>query len=183
MDKEDNTEIDPEIRLIELEKELEEERKKSTEYITRLKYLQADFDNYEKRMKRDREDMVKMSSERIVLRILGILDDLELAAIESSKIADALSIVKGLEMIILNIKEMLNDEGVATIDCIGKKLDPLKHDAISFIESSEFDYNVIVRELRKGYLLNGKVIRPSIVEVSRKTVKTTDTLQDAGENK
>jgi len=183
MEKEDNNEIDADLRLIELEKDLEEERKKSGEYITRLKYLQADFDNYEKRMKRDRDDMVKLSSERIVLRILGILDDIELAAIEGSKIADALSVVKGLEMIILNIKEMLNDEGVATIECIGKKLDTLKHDAISFIESSEFDDNVIVRELRKGYLLNGKVIRPSIVEVSRKTVKTTDNLQDAGENK
>jgi len=183
MDKEDNNEIDPEIRLIEQEKELEEERKKSTEYITRLKYLQADFDNYEKRMKRDREDMVKMSSERIVLRILGILDDLELAVIESSKIANASSIVKGLEMINLNIKEILKDEGVATIECIDRKLDPIKHEAISFVESSEFDDNVIVRELRKGYLLNGKVIRPSIVEVSRKTVKTTDNHQDGGEKK
>lgn len=159
-------------RVEELTGELEAERKKSNEYLTRLKYLQADFENYEKRVKREREEVIKMSSEQIVKKLLSVLDDMELAAAEGRKIKGAEMVTKGLEMILANLTEILAQEGVAKIDALNKPFDPSKHEAASFIENDEVEENIVVRELRKGYTLNGRVVRPSVVEVARKTVKT-----------
>lgn len=162
---------DLEGRVDDMVKELEAERKRSEEYLTRLKYLQADLENYEKRVKREREEMVKMSSERIIKRMLGILDEMELAVAESRKMNSAGGVVKGVEMILTNLVDALKEEGVVKIEAVGNPFDPLWHEAVSFVETDEVEDNMVVQELRKGYLLNGKVIRTSMVEVARKTVK------------
>jgi len=62
---------------------------------------------------------------------------------------------------------------LSPIDCVGKKFDPTKHEAVGFVSSNEHEDNTVIRELRKGYVLNGKVIRPSMVEVNRRTSTTT----------
>lgn len=164
---------DLEGRVDDMVKELEAERKRSEEYLTRLKYLQADLENYEKRVKREREEMVKMSGERIIKRMLGILDEMELAVAESRKMNGAEGFVKGVEMILTNLVDALKEEGVVKIEAVGNPFDPLWHEAVSFVETDEVEDNMVVQELRKGYLLNGKVIRTSMVEVARKTVKTS----------
>ncbi|MEE9585392.1 MAG: nucleotide exchange factor GrpE [Nitrososphaerales archaeon] len=161
-------------RIDELTQQLEAERRKSEDYLTRLKYIQADFENYEKRVKREREDIVKMSSEHIVTRMLVILDDLEMAVAEGRKLKSSEGVVKGLEMILTNLLDIFRQEGVAKIEAMGKAFDPSKHEAASFIDTDKVEENTVVRELRKGYLLNGKVIRASMVEVARKPVKTGD---------
>lgn len=158
-------------RINDLSKQLETEREKSEEYVSRLKYLQADFENFGKRVNREREDIVKMSSERIVTKLLTIQDDLELAVSESQKMKVSERVSKGLSMILGNLRDVFRQEGVVEIDALGKTFDPSKHEAVSFLESNKLKDNTVVSELRKGYILNGKVIRPSTTEVTRKPVK------------
>ncbi len=159
-------------RITELTNHLETEKVNSEDYLSRLKYLQADFENFEKRINREREDIVKMSSERIITKLLSLQDDLESAVLESQKMKVSDRFTKGLRLILINLQDILRQEGVIEIDAIGKVFDPSKHEATSFLESEKLNENTIVSELRKGYLLNGKVIRPSMTEVARKPVKT-----------
>ncbi len=166
----------PDLRreVEELSRSLEAERKRADEYLTRLKYLQADFENYEKRVKREREDLVKMSSERVVAKILPLLDELQIALVESRKLKDAEAFIKGLEIILANLLDLLRQEGVEGIEALGRKFDPLKHEVVAFIETDSVEENTVVRELRRGYLLHGRVIRPSVVEVAKKPLKAGD---------
>ncbi|MFC1755293.1 nucleotide exchange factor GrpE, partial [Thermoproteota archaeon] len=79
----------------------------------------------------------------------------------------SIRIVKGLDMILINLNKILKQEGVVRIDALGQPFDPLKHEVTSFIETAKMKENIIVKELKKGYLLNNKVIRASSVVVSR----------------
>ncbi len=158
----------PIVEVARLEKALEEERKKSEEYLTRLKYLQADFENLQKRTKKEIEETVKYSNEDLIVSLLPILDDLERAlnAGKSSDNKDA--VIGGLELILKETQNVLFQKGLSEIDSIGKKFDPTRHEAIGFISSPDHEDNTVIREFRRGYMLNNKVIRPSMVEVARK---------------
>ncbi len=159
-------------RITELSRQFEEEQKKSEDYLNRLKYLQADFENYQKRVKREREDIIKMGSESIIRKILSVLDEMEIAIAENRKISNS-EVVRGLELILSNLLNILKQEGLTKIDSLGKAFDASIHEAVSFIETDEVEENMITREIKKGYLLNDKLIRPSLVEVARKPVKTS----------
>ena len=111
-----------------LSEQLDIEKKKSEEYLTRLKYLQADFENFEKRIKRQNENLVNLSAERVIQKIIPILDEIELAIKESQKIKNSIHIVKGLDMILINLNKILKLEGVVIIDALGYPFDPLKHE-------------------------------------------------------
>jgi molecular chaperone GrpE len=148
--------------------ELEEEKKRSEQYLTQLKYMQADFENFRKRMDRQIEDIKRYSNERLILQILEVADELELAikSGQSSNTHEALS--QGVEMIYKKLMKILEQEGVTKIDCVGKTFDPSKHNAIASIEKDEVEEGTILEEIRKGYILKEKVIRPSIVKVAVK---------------
>jgi len=156
------------VETARLEKALQEEKKKNEEYVTRLKYLQADFENLQKRTKKEIEEMVKYGHEDLMVSLLPILDDLERAlnAGKSSDNKDA--VVEGLELVLKATQNVLFQKGLSPIDSVGKKFDPTKHEAIGFVSSTDYEDNTVVREFRRGYMLGDKVIRPSIVEVARK---------------
>jgi molecular chaperone GrpE len=177
----DKPEKDPKQKTLDLKRKVEEmsrsleaEQKRADEYLTRLRYLQADFENYEKRVKREHDNLVKMSSERIVTKMLPLLDELQIALVESRKLKNAEAFIKGLEMILRNLLDLLRQEGVEEIEALGRKFDPSKHEVVSFIETNTVEENTVVRELRRGYLLHSRVIRPSVVEVARKPLKIGD---------
>jgi molecular chaperone GrpE len=156
-----------------LEKALQEEKKKSEEYLTRLKYLQADFENFQKRTKKEIEEIVKYSNEDLIVSLLPVLDDLERALNASKSSGNKDAVIEGLELVLKETQSILFQKGLSPIDCVGKKFDPTKHEAVGFVSSNEHEDNTVIRELRKGYVLNGKVIRPSMVEVNRRTSTTT----------
>ncbi|OHE53513.1 MAG: nucleotide exchange factor GrpE [Thaumarchaeota archaeon RBG_16_49_8] len=174
--EEDPKQKTPDMRrkIEELSQSLEAERKRADEYLTRLRYMQADFENFEKRVRREREDLVKMSSERVVAKMLPLLDELQIALVESRNLKDAEAFIKGLEIILANLLDLLRQEGVEEIEALGRKFDPLKHEVVSFIETDSVEENTVVKELRRGYLLHGRVIRPSVVEVAKKPLKAGD---------
>lgn len=151
---------------LKLAKALKEEKKRSQDYLNRLKYMQADFENLKKRQNRELEEIRKYSNERLILELLGIVDELELAIQESKQTQSVKVLLKGVEITLKKLKKVLELEQVSPIDCIGQAFDPSKHEVIEKIESEE--EGKIIEEIRKGYTLKGKVIRPSNVKIAVK---------------
>jgi molecular chaperone GrpE len=155
-----------ENELEELRKALKEERDRAEDYLNKLKYLQADFENYQKRINKQMLDLVKYGNERLIVELLNIVDDLE-RTIKSSKETDNKeSLMKGVGMVLKNLKEILRKEGLEEIEAVGKNFDPNLHEAIAHVQTDDYPTNTVIEEIRKGYLLNGRLIRPSMVKVA-----------------
>ena len=153
--------------LEKLKKMLEDERKKTGEYLSRLKYLQADFENLQKRARKEVEQAIEHGNESLIVKLLPVLDDLERALEAAREAKDKETILDGLELILKEVQTCLREAGLSSIESIGKSFDPSSHEAIGYLETADKPENTIIRELRKGYRLGDKVIRPSMVEVAR----------------
>ncbi|MFQ6011695.1 MAG: nucleotide exchange factor GrpE, partial [Nitrososphaerales archaeon] len=152
----------------ELRGELEQEKQKVEETLSKMKYLQADFDNYQKRMNREIGQLLQTGSEKLILKLLGILDDFERAIEAHNKEGGNTGVLDGIMMIRDGIKDLLREEGIKEIETADKRFDPTFHEAVSFREIPNVEDGTILSEVRKGYLLHEKVIRTSMVEVARK---------------
>jgi molecular chaperone GrpE len=152
-----------------LTKDKEQAEKKAAEYLDRLKRLQAEMENLQKITKRQLDSVTKQASENLLIKLLPILDALEQAGniAHSNKHLPAEEIAVGLKMLKKQLTEVLRTEGLEEIVSVGLALDPERHEAVSFVETDDKPENTILEEVRKGYLLNGKVIRPSLVVVSK----------------
>lgn len=154
---------------LEIEKLLETEKKRSQEFLTRLQYLQADYDNQRKRFDRETDQIRSYCSERIVTQLLDVVDELELA-IKAGKGVDTSqkALLDGVEMTYRKLRKVLEQEGVTPIECIGGKIfDPRCHDAIAAEECDDIKECTVLEEIRKGYFLRDKVLRPAIVRVAK----------------
>jgi len=148
---------------------LKEEADKAKVYWDRLLRLQADFDNTRKRLDREKQDFVKFANEGIILELLNILDDLERTLeLAESKHQDLPAFLKGVEMILSHLYEMLKEYGIKPIEAQGKLFDPNYHEALMQAENKDVPEHTILEELQKGYLLNDRVIRTAKVKVSKK---------------
>jgi molecular chaperone GrpE len=159
-----------------LEKLLEAEKKRSEEYLTRLKYLQADFENLTKRFDRQMEQVKNHCTEGLIIKLLEVVDELELA-LENSQPTDAKLLVEGVQMTLKKLRKVLEQEGVTPIESEGKVFDPSRHNAVAAVEREDVDDCVVVEEVRKGYMMKDRVIRPSIVKVSVKPSKSQEEKQ------
>ncbi|MDA8441192.1 MAG: nucleotide exchange factor GrpE [Peptococcaceae bacterium] len=166
-DNQDKPSIDPQELLLEMRREFEREKAVSAEYLRRLQNLQADYDNFRKRTQREKEELAKYASEKLVEALLPVLDNLDRALEASSKTQDFASLAKGLEMIQRLLAGTLEKEGLACIECVGQEFDPALHEAVMHAESQEHDSNIIIDEFQKGYYLKDKVLRPSKVRVNK----------------
>jgi molecular chaperone GrpE len=147
---------------------LAEERKRSEEYLNRLKYLQADFDNYRKRMDRQLEEVKRSANQRLVCELLDILDELEMAVKSGSSAGPVDALIQGVSMTLKKLRKVLEAEGVALIESVGKHFDPSLHAAVCTVEKEGVEEGTVLEEVRRGYIMNDKVIRPSIVKVAVK---------------
>lgn len=166
--------------IINLENQLsqtEEERQKAKEEadnnLNKLRYLMADFDNYRKRMERQVESKINQGKAELILKFVSIHDDLS-RAVETAKQGKSEPVViEGLEGIIRNVENLFDAEGVKEIETTGTPFDPNIHDAISFKFDDTVPENTVIAEIRKGYMISDKVLRPSLVEISKKIVKNS----------
>ncbi len=149
-----------------LRKLLESEQKRSADYLTRLQYLQADFENLQRRCDRQIAQVSQYSTERLVIQLLEVVDELELAVKNAENAKTAETLVEGVQMTLKRLRKVLEQEGVTPIESINKPFDPTKHNAIAAEEREDVEGCVVVAELRKGYMMKEKVIRPSIVKVA-----------------
>jgi molecular chaperone GrpE len=170
---EDEEELDDKKELSKLREDLKRARESADNNLNKLRYMMADFDNYRKQMEKQFHSKVEASKAEILLKFLSIRDDY-LRALEMVKQnkSDA-AIIEGLQGILKNFDNLLSSEGVIEIESVGTPFDPNIHDAINFTYSDDLPEDTVTKEIRKGYMLNNKVLRPSIVEISKKIVKNT----------
>ena len=148
---------------------LKETAEKGGESWDKLLRIQADFENTRKRLEREKQDFIKFANESLILELLNILDDLErVVNLAESKSQDLPAFLKGVEMILAHLYEMLKEHGVKPVDAQGKLFDPNFHEALMQVENNELPEHTVVEELQKGYLLNDRVIRTAKVKVSKK---------------
>jgi molecular chaperone GrpE len=143
---------------------LDQEKRKSEEYLTRIKYLQADFENYRKRTERELREMEDFSTTRLVLKLLPVMDELELATIAKGE-KDNAAIVEGVAMVLKNLTAALETEGLKPIEAIGKPFDPKLHEAMDRVEADRVGGDVVIEEIRRGYTFRHRLLRPSLVKV------------------
>lgn len=129
---------------------------------------QAEFQNFTKRKEKEIEELRQYSSQKIVEKLLGSLDNLERAIEAAKETKDFHGLVQGVEMILRNIKDVMKSEGVEEIEALGEDFDPSYHHAVMQEDSTEHQDNEVMLELQKGYKMKEKVIRPSMVKVCRK---------------
>lgn len=172
-DAEKEEELDDKKELYQLREDLKKARESADNNFNKLRYMMADFDNYRKQMEKQFYSKVEASKAEILLKFLSIRDDY-LRALEMVKQnkSDAV-IIEGLQGILKNFDNLLSSEGVIEIESVGTPFDPNIHDAINFTYSDDLPEDTVTKEIRKGYMLNNKVLRPSVVEISKKIVKNT----------
>lgn len=144
---------------------LAEQTTRADENYDRLIRLQADYDNFRRRTRQEKEEIYKYSSEKLIGAMLPVLDNFDLAlAAEGNSLE---SFKSGMQMIYKQLHDVLAAEGFAQIPALGEEFDPLKHEAVLREESGEHPDNTIIEELRRGYYLKDKVIRPAMVKVAK----------------
>jgi molecular chaperone GrpE len=156
-------ELPPEKTELELAKEELEETK------NRLLRALADFDNYKKRAAIEREQFVQFANETLISDLLPIIDGFARAMDAAEKIKAGEEMIKGLALIKRQVEDILKKHGVDEVEALGKPYDPNLHEAILQKEDKGPE-GVIIEEMQKGYTLHGRVIRPSMVIVSKKGV-------------
>ena len=146
--------------------ELESARREAAEYLDHLRRLQAEFDNYRKRVLKEQTQAIELASEPVMRRLLEVLDDFELALMAAADKPDFDRFLHGVELVYAKLLDSLKAEGLRKIEADGKPFDPEMHEAL--MQTGEGDGEPVVADvLRPGYTLRGRVIRPAGVRVER----------------
>lgn len=153
-----------------LKEALDAKEKESKENYDRYLRAIAELDNYKKRAARDKADTIKYGKEEIIKDVLPFLDSLD-RALEHADSSDAQTFKDGIVLMQDQLLCCLKKHGVERIESVGVEFDPNFHEALMQVESSDHGNNQIVSEMEKGYMLNGRLIRPSRVCVCKKTNK------------
>ena len=169
---------------VNFEELLESEKKRSEDYLTRLRYLQADFENQKKRFDRETEQIKNYSNERIIISLLDVVDELELAVKNGEISTEPESLIEGVELTLKKLRKVLEQEGVTPIESPESKIfDPARHNAVVTEEKEDVPECTVLEEIRKGYMMRGKVIRPTIVKVAVKSTKKENESNQNSEEK
>ena len=161
--EEETVELDP-TKI--LEKDLQKTKDELAEEKDKFVRLQAETDNFRKRLSREKDEFSQYANERLFKELLPIFDNFERALEDPSN--DIKSLKEGLEMILKQFSSFLEKERVKPIKAIGEKFDPMIHEVLTSEESSEHEENTIISQFVKGYTINNRVIRPSQVVISKK---------------
>lgn len=129
----------------------------------RLLRLQADFDNFRRRSAKEREEISAVVTQNFCKDMLPLLDNFERAMAAETKDVEAFQ--KGVEMIFTQFQEVLKKNGLEQIEAVGQKFDPNFHQAVMRVEDPEKEDDTVAQELQKGYMVKGRVVRPSMVQV------------------
>ena len=130
--------------------------------------LRADFENTKKRLERDKQEAIKFANEKLLVEILSIVDNFDRAMASISEGHDPEKVKKGLEIAQGQLHQVLEQHGVQVIKSVGAQFDPKFHEAVATVEPTEnMKDGTIVDEVQRGYLLNGRLIRPSRVRIAQ----------------
>jgi molecular chaperone GrpE len=142
-------------------------RAEAESHLDDLRRLQADFDNYRKRTLREQTARAASASQALVAKLLPVLDNFELAVSAAEQSRDFDRMLKGVEMVFGELREVLQGEGLVKIEAEGKPFDPERHEAVVAVEQEDTEPGTVLDIVRTGYELRGKVLRPAMVKVAK----------------
>lgn len=143
------------------------EEEKPEEGQDQLLRLRADFENTKKRLERDKQEAIKFANEKLLIEILPIMDNLDRALASLNEGHDPEKVAKGLRMAQEELHQVLELHGVQRVKGLGEDFDPQVHEAVGAVEQGGAKEGSIVEEVQRGYLLNGRLIRPSRVRIAK----------------
>ncbi len=158
---------DPEAAPESAPQETAELEKKVAEYAEQILRMKADFDNTRKRLERDKQDAIKYANEKILAEVLPVMDNLDRAVASISEGHDPEKIKQGLRIAQEEMHKVLELHGVEVIKSVGTEFDPKLHEAVATVEAAGQKEGTVVEEIQRGYLLNGRLIRPSRVKIAQ----------------
>ncbi|HQG51326.1 MAG TPA: nucleotide exchange factor GrpE [Syntrophorhabdaceae bacterium] len=151
----------------ELKKTLSEKEEIVKSLQDKMLYMQADFENFKKIKNKEKQDVLKFGNEVLIKDLLPVVDNLERALEHASKTDDFKSIHDGVKIVLNEFLKVLEKAGVQPVEALGQKFDPNFHEAFFQEERKDVEPEIIVSEHLKGYVLNGRLIRPSLVSISK----------------
>jgi molecular chaperone GrpE len=151
-----------------VQQEIDALKKERDGLYDRLLRKQAEFDNYKKRIDREKSEFMQFASADLMKELLNALDSFDLALKNAATKPDAQNMLRGFELIYKQLQDTLNRFGLKPIEAKGKSFDPHFHQAVSTQATDEVEENTVIDEMRKGYLLNGRLLRPAMVSVAAK---------------
>ena len=162
-DVEENMELSTEEIISKLNTDLADQTKKADEYFEHLKRNMAEFDNYKKRMAKEKENLYSTITSDIVADLLPIMDNFNTALQADSK---DISFKDGIKMIYDQLNETLKKLGLEEIDALNSTFDPNLHEAVMHVEDENFGEKEVIEVFRKGYRIGDKVVRHAMVKVA-----------------
>ncbi|MBW2646803.1 MAG: nucleotide exchange factor GrpE [Deltaproteobacteria bacterium] len=156
--------------LKEVQKKLKEKDAEAKEHYDRVLRTSAEFENFKKRSEREMADFRKFASEAVFKEILPIIDNLE-RALDVSGNSDCEAVIGGVEMTLKQFMSSFSKFGVVPIEAVGKPFDPRFHEAVMGEESDTQPNNIVLREMQKGYMINDRLLRPSMVVVAKQAAE------------
>jgi len=152
------------------QQEVENLKRERDDLFDRLLRKQAEFENFKKRIEREKSEFMQFASADLMKELLNALDSFDLALRNAAKDSGkgSESNLRGFELISKQIQDTLTRFGLKPLEAKGKKFDPNFHQAVSTIPTNDVEENTIMDEMRKGYTLNGRLLRPAMVSVSTK---------------
>lgn len=150
-----------------IEEDSQEEPEEVVDWQDRYIRLSADFDNFRKRMQKEKSDIIKYSNEPLMMDLLPVIDNFQRAVEHSKQAKDIEAVRTGIEMIFNQLMLNLERYGIKVESYLNQEFDPNKHEAVSHISSEEVPNNHIIDEMQKAYFLHEKLLRPALVSVSK----------------
>ncbi|WP_160034078.1 nucleotide exchange factor GrpE [Paenibacillus sp. An7] len=127
---------------------------------------QADFDNFRRRTQKEKEDLAKYATTKLITELVPVIDNFERAMSTADSNTDTDSLIKGVNMIFRQLEGVLGAEGLTVMNTVGQPFNPEFHQAIMQVESDEYEEGIVVEEVQKGYMIKDRVLRPAMVKVS-----------------
>ena len=150
-----------------LKTQLEEKTKETKENYDRFLRVQAELENYKKRVEREKSSLVRYGNEELIKAILPVIDNLE-RALDHPQGENPDGLTEGIKITLNQLLQVLEKFGLTPIASVGEPFDPSRHEAMMQVESADHEPNAVVSELQKGYFLNDRLIRPAMVSVARR---------------
>lgn len=147
---------------------LKEKAKLADEQLEILMRRQAEFENARKRIERERQEFIKFANDEIISKLLPVLDNFRRALDNSHQGHSVNDVLSGIRLIDKQFEDVLKEFGLTSIEAKGKKFDPHYHEAALHEETDEFEEGTVMEEFQRGYLLNGRLLKPTVVKVAKK---------------
>ncbi len=155
----------------ELNKSLQEKEEVIKSLQEKLLYFQAEFENFKKLKNKEKQDTLKFGNEVLIKDLLPVIDNLERALEHALKTEDFKGIHEGIKIVLNEFLKVLDKAGLEPVEALGKKFDPNFHEAFFQEERDDLKPETVISEHQKGYVLNGRLIRPSMVSISKNSEK------------